>query len=692
MSSSASDSRSGLLRVLVAGGVTLAAPVVTTAAQPEADATLQTVVVTAQRLGADLEREVAVTPGAVTLIDGQALQQRGVTHLADVLRQVPGVFAESYSGTDEVFYSSRGSNLDSTDYDRNGIRFFQDGLPLTAADGNNHNRGPDPLNARFVTVAHGANALAYGASTLGGAIDFTTPTARDTAPRVALSGGSFGQWGAHATLSEVAGNFDGLVTLATQQRDGYRRHSQQDRRNVHANLGWRSSANVSTRLYGAWSDYSVELPREISRAALRAEPRAARPDALLGDHRKDLTAWRVAFKTTASQFAGGTFEIGASHERQSLFHPIVSTPFFSLLIDTDHRDTATMLRFRRQAGTHDVTLGANLAWSSMRGGNFQNLGGARGDLMYPTDDRARSVEVHALDRWRFAPRWTLVYGAQFAHGMRDVGGFDATYNAVNPRVGLIRDFGRAAQWFASAGRIHEAPTTYELTDDLSGGTHALDAMHGLGVESGLRGETWRGVGQLHWHVTAYYNALRDEILSVDDPAAPGTSLSTNIPRTTHAGVEALFGGRFTLRGPLRLEPVISATYNAFNFDDHASYHDNRLASAPRWFARGEVMLAHVAGFSAGPTFDFVGPRHADFANSYRVGTYGLLGARALVEAGRWQFFIEGRNLLDRRHAATVLARDVAASDAQVLFPGAPRSVHLGAAYDFQSVGGLRRRR
>ena len=169
-----------------------------------AEPTLDTVVVTSQRIREQLDAERALTPGAVTTLDGKESFQRSVTQLADLLRYVPGIWIESVSGSDEVFYSSRGSNLDSTDYDKNGIKFLQDGLPTTSADGNNHNRALDPLSARYATIAHGANALAYGASTLGGAIDFTTPTARNSPPLSAfLSGGSHGQLNARDRKSVV---------------------------------------------------------------------------------------------------------------------------------------------------------------------------------------------------------------------------------------------------------------------------------------------------------------------------------------------------------------------------------------------------------------------------------------------------------------------------------------------------------
>ena len=50
----------------------------------------------------------------------------------------------------------------------------------------------------------------------------------------------------------------------------------------------------------------------------------------------------------------------------------------------------------------------------------------------------------------------------------------------------------------------------------------------------------------------------DEILSVDDPAAPGNSLTTNVDSTIHAGLEALVGMSIAAGGG-RIEPLLSVT-------------------------------------------------------------------------------------------------------------------------------------
>jgi len=673
-----------------------------------AEPTLDTVVVTAQRIREQLDAERALTPGAVTTLDGRDSYQRGVTQLADLLRYVPGVWAESISGGDDVFYSSRGSNLDSTDYDKNGIKFLQDGLPTTSADGNNHNRAVDPLSARYASVAHGANALAYGASTLGGAIDFTTPTARNSAPlSLFLSGGSNGQLNGRLTAGASTESLDGLVTAEATRWDGYRDHSAQDKQGIYANGGWNWSDNATLRLYGAWVDTSTQLPGALSRDQVQGDPDQANPSALTGDYGKKVETWRVAAKNTWAPDETSSIELGASFEQQSLYHPIVDrvlidfdgagpappVEVFSLLIQTDHKDLGAMFRFRRTLGDHQLLLGANFGDASVKGGNYRNLNGQPNGLTETVDNSAASLELFALDRWRFADKWTLVYGAQFVDADRsvrttdaftgDVRNPEAEYSTFNPRLGVIRSLGAQSEWYASVSRTYEPPTTFQMEDDLRGNDATLHAMHGTVGEIGLRGSTGTDVVRWNWDVSAYYADLRNEILSVDDPAAPGNSLVTNIDRTTHAGIEALLGASFMPgSGEHRIEPLLSVTLNHFRFDSDPAWGNNTLPAAPAYFARGELMYRNAQGYFAGPTFDFVGSRYSDFANSYRVGAYGLMGLRGGFSSPRWEVFGELRNLLDRKYIATVGVMNDSAPDAAVLYPGAPLSAYAGIRYQF----------
>lgn len=658
----------------------------------------------------EIQAEQALTPGAVTLVDGEDFYERSVANMSDSLRYVPGVWTESGTGGDAVFLSSRGSNLDATDYDGNGIKLFQDGLPVTTADGNNHNRFMDPMAARYVIVARGNNALTYGASNLGGAIDYVSNTARNSpALQAFLSGGSDGALNARFTAGGVADDFDGLVTLEGASRDGYRAHSKQDRLSLSANAGWQASDTLDLRVFATHVDNDQELAGALTRAQFEVDPSQANPSAITGNFQLNVKTDRLAATGTWKPDANQRLEFGLSYEDQNLYHPIVDkilvdfdgpgpaqpVEVFSLLKSTDQRTLAGMLRWNAKFGDHDILAGINYADTHETGGNFRNDGGRKNGQTGIIDNRSDSVEVFLLDRWKFAPEWTLVYGGQGVFTSRDVSTIDiesgtrsnpnGDYASFNPRLGAIYALSPTNALFASLGRLYEAPTNFELTDDVRGNNTLLDAMHGNVVEVGMRGGTamTTAAPRWNWDLSVYYAKIHDEILSVDDPFAPGTSLSENVDSTTHAGIEALVGASFPFAGGAhRIEPLVSVTYNDFSFDNDPVYGNNDLPAAPEYAVRGEVMYRNDNGFFAGPTFDLVGARWADFSNTYRVGAYTLMGLRVGVERERWEVFGELRNAFDEAYVGTMSVRDTADADAAILQPGAPRSVYVGMRLRF----------
>jgi iron complex outermembrane receptor protein len=668
----------------------------------------ESVVVTAEQLKAEVDAQRALTPGGVTVVDGNDLYSRHISGIADMLRYVPGMFAQSSYGSEELFFSSRGSNLDATDYDKNGVKLLQDGLPVTTADGNNHNRVIDPLTARYASVARGANALTYGASTLGGAIDFTSPTARNSPPlSLFLDGGRYGSLNGRATVGGVRDRMDGLLTIEGRQWDGYRDHSDQKRWGVYGNTGWQPSSKTQVRLFGTYVYNDQRLPGALTRDEATADPNQASAAALSGDYGKVVKTARVAGKSTWSLGANGSLSAGLSYERQSLFHPIVNqifvdfdgpgpnqpTEVFSLLIDTDHRDLGAMVRYDRRVGAHDVLAGLNFGKGSVNGGNYRNLRGRPNGLSESYDSHSDSVEAFVMDRWHASDRWTAVIGAQVVSAAREVlvtnaitravTNPDDRYTTVNPRAGVIASLNGAGELYGNVSRLFEAPTTFQLIDQVRGGNATLDPMTGTVAEFGWRSRATpsRGI-RWTWDLAGYYARIRNEILSMDDPGAPGNSLVTNIGRTTHAGVEALAGASVAVGTAHRIEPQVNVTLNTFRFDDDPVYGTNRLPAAPRYSARGEVLYKHAGGVYLGPTFDLVGKRYVDFANSYTVGRYELVGIRAGLLKARWELFGEVRNLFDTAYVATVSVLNVATADARVLNPGMPVSAYTGLRYSF----------
>lgn len=649
---------------------------------------------TAETTRAKLEREQALTPGGVTLVEAEDLRERSVVSLGDMLRYVPGMWTATGSTGDGTFISSRGSNLDAVAYDGNGMKLMIDGLPVTAADGNNHNSFIDPLAARYAVVARGANAMTYGASTLGGAINFITPTARTTPNEVYLSAGSHGTVQNSVTGGAVAGDFDGLVTVEQRSYDGFRGHQEQQRSGVYANTGWQISDRIENRLYLTYVDNDQELPGSLSQAQFDEDPYQANPNNIPGNFLYNVEKWRVANRTEWALSDTSDLVVGFSFEDQSLYHPIVENPFFSLLIDNDQTTFGTTVRYDKKLGNHDLLLGLNYGETRVKGGNYQHSGGVRGALSTKVDNKADNLEIFAMDHWHFAERWTLVYGAQAVTGTREVSNTDVAsgvernpkedYDAINPRVGVIYQLADRSELFANVSKLYEAPTLYQLEDDVQANNETLDPMQGVVGEVGTRGSAPFGqASQWNWEVSVYYAQIEDEILSIDDPNASGTSLSTNIENTIHAGVEALLGASFALgSNAQRIEPVVSLTWKDFTFDNDPIYGDNQLPVAPEFFIKGEVIYRHGNGFFAGPTFDIVDDRFGDFANNKDIEGYELVGARAGVARDNWEIYLEGRNLTDEVYVANVSVSDDETVNPVSIQPGEPRSVYAGVRFDF----------
>jgi len=309
------------------------------------------------------------------------------------------------------------------------------------------------------------------------------------------------------------------------------------------------------------------------------------------------------------------------------------------------------------------------------------------------DNKAQNLEAFAMDRWQLAPQWTLVYGAQAVWTEREIDNLEvdtgaqrnpnADYSNINPRAGVLFDISDNITLFSNVSRVFEAPTNFELEDDVRANERTLDAMQGDVLEIGGRGQqAFADASEVHWDLAIYYAQINDEILSVEDPLAPGTSLSTNVDKTVHVGVESLLGASLALdsAGQHRLEPTLSLTLNDFSFDGDAQYGNNELPAAPGYALRGELLYRHASGFYAGPTFDLIDTRYADFNNTYKVDSYSLLGLRGGYNGPRWEVFTEVTNLLDMEYASTISVRDIASADAAILYPGAPLSFYAGIRF------------
>ena len=637
---------------------------------------------------AEAVERLRAVPGNVSVVPATEIRLRaGVTGLRDVLEYTPGVFAQPKWGEDTRL-SIRGSGLARNAHLR-GVQLTQDGVPLNQADGSGDFQELDALTFEHVEVLRGANAFGRGSATLGGVLNFVTPTGRSD-PGAFLRGeaGSDGYRRAQAGYGVAAGAFDAWGSLSTLSQDGFRRHSDGESRRFNGNLGWRVNEDIETRLYYGYNRIEQRIPGTLTRSRALSDPRSAAAANLLNDYQRDIESNRVASRTTWRIAPGAVLEGGASFVHRELDHPIFQ------YIDQRSDDVNGFARLTLEGEAsglrHRLVVAATTGIGATDSHRFVNNAGHAGRLTASSSDRARTNTASIQDTVYVLPSLGLVAGVQVGDAYRASrdrflsdgdGSGSASYRYANPLVGAVWDVTPAAQAFANLSWSTEPPTITDLTPLASQGFASLRAQRARTLEIGTRGRE----GALQWEVAAYRAAIRDEI-QLFDPTGNGASFALNAGRTLHQGVEAalawtalrdlLPGDTLTLRG--------AYTYNDFRFDGDARYGEKELPGVPRHLARAELRYRHPSGASLAPTVEWV-PQgfFADNANTRRTPGYALLGLR-----GAWDFengltvFAEGRNLTDKRYIGSASVAPVATAASALYEPGFGRSVYGGVGFRF----------
>lgn len=622
--------------------------------------------------------EAANAPGGVSVVDLDARRDERLSNLTDALGTTAGVYIQPRFGQDESRLSIRGSGVQRTFHLR-GIRLLQDGVPLVQADGAGDFQAADVPAARYIEVLRGANAMSRGSTSLGGAVNLVSPSGHDFAdgPRLDLSAGSNGYRRALLAAGGVRGDADFALTTSWQAEDGFRRQSATENWRVSGNLGWRLSPVAETRFFLSWVDTRSELPGNLTLAQLRADPTQANPVNLAGNQQRDFTQARVANRTVLRLPGDLQLELAAYHVRKELVHPI----FQLFRVDTDDAGIVARLQGR---GTlfgipHRFTFGFEPQTTRQDDRRFVNLAGQPGAATGVFEQRATTVALYAETRLEVSERNTLVLGAQAARTTRRVNdlfraggvdrGLDLDYERVSPRVGFVHRPTDGVSVFGNASGLFEPPSFGELT----GGPNVvpLRAQHGRSLELGARGAHVRG----SWEVVLYEARLRNELLGLNDAA--GQTLGTvNAARTLRRGLEAAAEGRPVARVAVRAAWLL----HDLRFDGDPVYGDNRLPGLSPSLLRAQVLVDVGAGVRVGPTVEWSMRRYpVDMANTLYAPAHAIWGLRAAGPLGsKSSWWIEGRNLSDRRHvAATGVIADARGQDSAQFLPGVGRSVFAG---------------
>lgn len=654
-------------------------------ARAEDGADQQPIIVTAQQTLDSAEARIRQRPGGVDLVPAEDFANRSAVSLRDALAFSPGVYAQPRFGQ-EVRLSVRGSGI-SRGFHMRGLTLLQDGVPINLADNNGDFQELDPATFQHIEVYRGANALQFGGSTLGGAINAVTPTGR-TAPgyELRIDGGSF-----DTIRTKVAAGFadargDAWFALTTDRSDGDRLHARRDALRFNGNVGLRLTDNIETRFYAALSHIDQDLPGALTRAQALNAPRLALAGNIALDQERDIDSIRLQNRTTidlgTTRIEGGLFA-----NAKQLFHPIFQ------VIDQKSFDYGGYARISHDGTVAGVpvalTLGSTLRFGHVDARQFVNVGGDRGAPTQRARQEAQTIDSYGEVRVTPVADLALIAGGIYTHGRRSI------VNQTNPALSGSRSFDRFApklgliwsptgddvQVFANFSRSIELPGYSELAQTQVGGLTGfvdLDPQHAWTAEIGTRGR----IGIATWDVALYRADIRGEMLQYTPDATmvpPIPAATFNAGRTRHQGVEA--GLTLDLARFARLRQVYQ--FNDFRFRDDPVYGDNRLPVIPRHVYRAELRLG-TDRIALTPNVEWL-PQGAwaDYVNSSRAPGYALvgLGAEAAIRDGI-RLFVDARNLAGKKAIGDISAV-VAATDASpIYYPVERRAIYGGVSVRF----------
>ncbi|MGE0516690.1 MAG: TonB-dependent receptor family protein [Hyphomicrobiaceae bacterium] len=720
-----------------------ASPAVETAPQPTAPQPAGSD--TAQATTAeDVSRQrLDAIAGGTAVVGGSDVAGRANVTIADTLATVPGVIVQSFfGGNDQPRIQMRGSGLQQNPVER-GILVLQDGLPINRADGSYVVGLADPRLAEFIEVYRGYTANRLGATVLGGAINFASPTGL-SAPGVVVGveGGSFGRLTASAQVGAQQGNLDGLAQVSTTHRDGFRDYNESDRTSASINAGARISENITTRVFMGYTHLGFDVAGPLTKEAMEQDPRQVHrgpsviggvavnpgPNVIRDRPRRETDQFRIGSRTTAT-FGPHLFDVAVGYTYND---DVFRFPISGGIRSTAGGDATGVVRYAympdksRTLPLFETT--AQYAWGTADRTYHQNLSGKEGALFGENDLESSTLALYAGLNLPIGARVTVSPAISYAHASRinddtfagltrptaaynpasptqalppgAVPNTDTSYthrySGWSPSLGIHYELAPQSSLFASVSRTFEPPTHDDLLATINGTPNstpgrpqpgnpafpaAAFATPDLDAQTATTVETgWRGRhGRLAWSSVAYYSWVDNELLNLRDVS--GVSLgSVNADKTTHLGLELGLAAQITQQ----LSSRLAYTFQDFRFDDDPLHGNNRLAGAPTHTIIAALRYAFTPAFFAEAEVNWRPDKTpVDNANTLYADPFAIVTTRAAYDLTESiMLYGEVRNLFDKTYASSTLIVDQARPDQAAFLPGDGRAFIIGARARF----------
>ena len=568
----------------------------------------------------DVKQELARRPGSNILIEEKQITESRALNLQDVLQFAPGVRFQSRFGADEGQFQIRGTSLRNNFHHR-GINILINGIFFGDADGFSDFESIDLLAYERIEVYKGANALRYGANSIGGAINFVPRTGYSASTlQMRMLGGSFGMVSGQVSSGKVlqpfqVGNMsatmDYYISVSGNRQDGYQDNSQQARERVNANIGLQLGNHQEIRAYFLQANVAERIPGSLTTGQLFQNRQQAGGQSPPGtppffacnqnnqvcNYGRYYNLQRIGIAYHNEFAPNQYFEIIPYFSNQYVDHPIFQT------IRQENNNVGGEFRYVNSNSlfgkNNSFVAGFQPRYGNQRQQRFVNINGSIGALTQNYTAKTTYFGMYAEDAFDATKDFTIVLGGRWDYTGRQatVDNFGPAgnpfnpntpstptgtnrplqhFDAISPKIGFVYRTTPTSQLYFNASRAYEAPLNLELLSSVNAngtpntGFLNLDAQRAWQLELGHRGTS--ADKRYTWDVTVYNLEMQKEILA---SIINNQGTFQNANGTRHTGVEAGGGmvlgkGLFAQGGAGRedsLQTRVAYTWSRFKFTD-----------------------------------------------------------------------------------------------------------------------------
>lgn len=574
----------------------------------------------------------AKVPAAISYLSASDLNRFNGNDFVAAVNTAPGVKMDERS-PGSYRLSIRGNLLRSTFGVRN-VKVYWNGIPFTDANGNTYLNQIAFHHIGSMEILKGPSGSRYGAGT-GGVVLLHTEKIQDTGwgVRVHAAAGSYGMFTAGGRVAYKNNDAQHVLAYTHQQSDGYRNHSQVDRRVADYSGTYRITHNQQLHTHLFYSNLFYQTPGGLTAQEAAQDPRSARPGA----------------ENQQAALYLKTLYAGLSHEAQLSNHWKTTTSVYASHTQFKNPTIRNYERKTEQGAGGRLELAyTKNAWKWVAGGEFQhsftnagvyaNAGGVVDTLQSQDEISSTLYNMFIQGDWS-VKKWNLTAGVSYNSGTyrflrANIPGFQQQFRQFKPdlipRIAIHRSIGAHMNLYASFSKGFSPPSIDEVYASDAVFNRNLNAERGTNWELGMK---LLPIRNRFWgDVAVYYYRLNETIVSRRD--STGGDFYVNAGTTEQWGVESAWS--FIIRQkPKKFVSYIKAwtsiTLTHARFVEYqkgqGDFDGNRLTGVPFLVVQTGVDVKARHGFSAMISHAYTGNIPLNDAGTFVAPHYNRAFAR-----------------------------------------------------------------